>query len=127
VANTFPRRYDSWIQTSSLLWKQQACPWIPQRYISGRPDKKPEHDMFPQVNHPCSNHTQCCLTSVITRESAYSLSYVYYSASLLASYTKKLITKKSDHTRYLYQKDKRALPGNLQNRRHSFSPPPLRM
>jgi hypothetical protein len=26
--------------------------------------------------------------------------------------------------RYLYQKDKRALPGNLQNRRYSFMPPP---
>jgi hypothetical protein len=26
--------------------------------------------------------------------------------------------------RYLYQKDKRALPGNLQNRRYSFCPPP---
>jgi hypothetical protein len=28
----------------------------------------------------------------------------------------------SDHMRYLYQKDKRALPGNLQNRRYSFLP-----
>jgi hypothetical protein len=25
--------------------------------------------------------------------------------------------------RYLYQKDKRALPGNLQNRRYGFLPP----
>jgi hypothetical protein len=30
----------------------------------------------------------------------------------------------SDHMRYLYHKDKRALPENLQNRSYSFLPPP---
>jgi hypothetical protein len=33
------------------------------------------------------------------------------------------IMQPSDHMRYLYQKDKRALPGNLQNRRYSFLSP----
>jgi hypothetical protein len=32
--------------------------------------------------------------------------------------------KKSDYMLYLYQKDKRAQPGNLQNRRYSFLPLP---
>jgi hypothetical protein len=32
------------------------------------------------------------------------------------------ILQNSDNMRYLYQKDKRALPGNLQNRRYSFVP-----
>jgi hypothetical protein len=31
---------------------------------------------------------------------------------------------KFDRKRYLYQKDERALPGNLQNRKYSFLPPP---
>jgi hypothetical protein len=30
----------------------------------------------------------------------------------------------SDHMRYLYQKDERALPGNLQNQKYSFLHPP---
>jgi hypothetical protein len=34
------------------------------------------------------------------------------------------ILQYSANMRYLYQKDKRALPGNLQNRRYSFMPPP---
>jgi hypothetical protein len=34
------------------------------------------------------------------------------------------ITQPSDHMRYLYQKEKRALTGNLQNRRYSFLPFP---
>jgi hypothetical protein len=42
-------------------------------------------------------------------------------------YIKKINKYNSDNMRCLYQKDKRALPGNLENRKYkmlSYSPPP---
>jgi hypothetical protein len=41
-----------------------------------------------------------------------------YNAALSTSHTQ----INSDHMHYLYQKDERALPGNLQNRWSNFSP-----